>query len=225
MKEVLRLLSSMWLSQGSALYSWKRPFGDKLQQVTKQKTNLKLVILIFQVEILTAHLNPPPHLDVETKWIKKSQLCRNQGECQCWLWQVPGFDPTASGCSCSPLIWIHRDLHCFAKPRGTFQVEDLDVRVKAHSQWGWWWGEPWKCRPSGQCRMPEITGSSGCLIRGIFLIRLTRRFVVAGIYCTQAMTACRFQSPREMTNEFYNSFLKCFCSWPPKYLGAISSTG
>lgn len=141
MREVLRLLSSMWLSQGSALYSQKRPFGVKLQQVTKQKANLKLVILIFQVEILTAHLNPLPHLDIKTKWMQNSQLCRNQEECWCWLWQASGFAPAASGLSYSPLVWSRRDLDRFAQPRGTFQVGDLDACVTACSWWGWWWGE------------------------------------------------------------------------------------
>lgn len=185
-------MSSTWLSQRSALCSRKRPFGDKLQQVTKQKANLKLVILIFQVEILTAHLNPPPHLDIETKWMQKSQLCRNRGESWCWLWQASVFAPAASGLSYSPLIWSHRDLDCFAQLKGTFQVEDLDACVAAPSWWRWWWGEMWKWRASGQCRTCETTDSSCCLIKGIFLIRLTRRFVAEDMYCnTQAMTAYR----------------------------------
>lgn len=37
------------------------------------------------------------------------------------------------------------------------------------------------------------------------------------------MTVYIFQSPRVITSGFCSSFLKSFCSWPPKYLGANSS--
>lgn len=169
MTEVLQLLSSTWLRQGNALYSRRRLFGDKLQ-VTKQKAYLKSVILIFQVEISTAHVNPSPHLDIEAKLMCKSELCQNQGECWCWLWQVSGFASAASGLSYSPVIWSHRDLDRFAKPRGTFQVEDLDACVTAPSRWGDGGGNGGQSELQGGT--PETTDSSACLIKGVFLISL-----------------------------------------------------
>lgn len=55
-------------------------FGDKLQQVTKHKANLKLVILIFQVEILTEHHNPTRSrrlnkMNAETHWKQRGGWC------------------------------------------------------------------------------------------------------------------------------------------------------
>lgn len=187
MREVLPHLSSMWLSQGSALYSQERPFGDRMQWVTKQKANLKLAILIPPVKFLTAHLNPSPHLDIETKWVQKSQLCQNQGVsvvtltgirlCSCSFWVLPfplDLQPQRSVLFCP----AERNLSC---------TEDLCTHFTVPSVGA----------SGGSCGNAELQVStghvtndiSGCLIRGISLVRVTSGFVADDTYCCECTEA------------------------------------
>lgn len=179
MREVLPHLSSMWLSQGSALYSQERPFGDRMPQVTKQKANLKVAILIPPIKFLTMHFYTSPHVDIEAKWMQKSQLCQNQGECQCWLWQASVFAPVFCYC---PLIFSHRDLCCFAQLRGAFHGEATWVHILQPPLWG--------LVGAAIVRSAQVTNDiSMCLIRGISFVRLTWGFVAEDIYCCECTQA------------------------------------
>lgn len=82
------------------------------------------------------------------------------------------------------------------------------------------------CSP-GNAELQVSTGhvtndTSGCLIRGISLVRLTSGFVAEDICCCECTQAA---ITHRSVNRFCHTFLKCFCHWPPKNLGAICSTG
>lgn len=126
------------------------------------------------------------------------------------------FAPAASVFCHPPLIFSHRDLCCYAHMRGTFDVE----RTWAHILQPPLWGLAGGCSPANaelQVSTGHVTNdTSGCLIGGISLVRLTWGFVAEDMCCCECTQAA---ITHRSVNRFCHIFLKWLCHWLQKFLG------